>query len=103
MKTRLHPEADAELQAAAQWYEDRGQGFGERFLREAIDAFIAIEKHPHRFSRVTYRTKREVRAVLLDHFPYHVIYEVKENENQCLIVAVAHGARRPGYWRSRLY
>jgi len=51
MKLTLHPEAEKELQAAAQWYENRVMGLGEIFLSEAIDAFIAIEKHPERFAR----------------------------------------------------
>jgi toxin ParE1/3/4 len=100
MKSRIDSEADAELQAAAQWYEDRVSGLGERFLNEALAAITEIEKHSHRFSRVPYRTKAEVRQVLLDHFPYHLIYEVRENE--CIILAVAHAARRPGYWRNRM-
>ena len=60
----------------------------------------AIERNPRRFSRVRYRTSREVRRRLLDHFSYSIIYEVRPME--CVAVAVAHTARRPGYWRSRL-
>ena len=100
MRTRLHPEADAELQAAAKWYEDHQPGLGERFLDEAVTALTAIERNPRRFSRVRYRTSREVRRRLLDHFSYAIIYEVRTSE--CVVVAVAHTARRPGYWRSRL-
>ena len=99
MRVRLHPEADDELQAAAQWYEDQA-ALGERFLVEAIDAFSAIEKYPRRFGRVSYRTKREIRRRMLDHFPFSVIYEVTATE--CVVVAIAHAARKPGYWRDRL-
>ena len=100
MRAGLHPEAELELQAAAQWYEQRVAGLGERFLSEAIDAFIAIERHPNRFARTRYRTARQVRQRSLDHFPYLVVYEVREAEG--LVVAVAHAAQRPGYWRDRL-
>lgn len=100
MIARLHPEADVELQAAAQWYEDRVAGLGERFLAEAVDAFVAIEKHPRRFARVRHRTSREISRRLLTHFPYRVVYEVRETE--CIVVAIAHAARRPAYWRDRL-
>jgi plasmid stabilization system protein ParE len=100
MTVRLHPEAERELQAAAQWYEERVEGLGERFLSEAIDALTAIEKHPRRFARSRYRISREIRQRSLHHFPYLVTYEVKESV--CLVIAVAHGAQRPGYWRDRL-
>jgi hypothetical protein len=61
MKVRLHPDADEELQAAAQWYEDRVAGLGERFLTQAIDALAEIEKHPRRCTRTKHRTGREIR------------------------------------------
>lgn len=96
MRVRLLPEADAELTAAAQWYENRGPNLGERFLAEAVDAFTAIGRTPHRFARVRYRTPREIRRRLLYHFPYAVVYEVRKDE--CLVVAAAHAARKPAYW-----
>jgi toxin ParE1/3/4 len=100
MNVRLHPAADEELKAAAQWYEDRGAGLGERFLDECVDALLRIEHHPRRFGRARYRTSREIRRKLLDHFPYAIVYEVRAEE--CVVVAVAHVRRRPGYWRERL-
>ena len=100
MKVRLHPAADEELTAAAQWYEDRSAGLGERFLDECVGALLAIERHPRRFAKARYRTSREVRRKLLDHFPYAAVYEVRAEE--CVVLAVAHARRRPGYWRERL-
>lgn len=100
MSLRLLPEADAELTAAAQSYENVSSGLGERFLSEAIDAFFLIERHPRRSSRVPFRSRREIRRRLLDHFPYAIVYEVRSAE--CLVIAVAHAARKPAYWRKRL-
>jgi hypothetical protein len=37
---------------------------------------------------------------MFDHFPYSIIYEVMAME--CVNIAVAHAARKPGYWRDRL-
>ncbi|MFO0453014.1 MAG: hypothetical protein ACK52I_30875 [Pseudomonadota bacterium] len=37
--------------------------------------------------------------MLNDGFPYSVVYV--ERDGALLVVAVAHGARRPGYWRQR--
>jgi len=100
MKLRLLPEADAEVMAAAQWYENQSPGLGERFLSETIDSFSVIERLPRRSARVHFQTTRDIRRRLLDHYPYAVVYEVRTSE--CLVVAIAHAARRPGYWRDRL-
>jgi plasmid stabilization system protein ParE len=97
---RLLPAAEEELIGAAQWYESRAAGLGERFLAEAIDAFVAIEKHPERFAIARTSAGNSIRRKLLDHFPYAIVYQLGEDE--CLVVAVAHASRRPGYWRQRL-
>ena len=48
MEAPILPEAEAEIRAAAQWYQDRQAGLGEQFLEELVDTLIAIEKHPRR-------------------------------------------------------
>ena len=99
MKVRLLGEADEEL-TAAKWYENRSAGLGGRFLGEAIEGFSSIGRYPRRFARVRFRSGREIRRLLLPHFPYALVYEIREAE--CLVVAVAHTARRPKYWAKRL-
>lgn len=100
MTVRLLGEAEQELTAAAQWYEQRSAGLGGRFLEEAGEGFSAIGRNPRRYLRVRFAKHREVRRYLLPHFPYAVIYEIREVE--CLVAAVSHTARRPGYWAKRL-
>jgi plasmid stabilization system protein ParE len=101
MKLRILREAEAEIQAAAQWYEDRRSGLAEIFLAEVQDAFAAIQDHPNRYPRpVAVSTKRDVRRIGLSRFPYSVIFEITKNE--VLVAAVAHAHRRPGYWRNRI-
>jgi toxin ParE1/3/4 len=99
MTVQFLAEADAELKAAAAWYESKRSGLGERFLVEAIDAFIAIEKYPLRYSRVSYRTHRHIRRRLLEHFPYAIVCEVFEN--RCVVLAVAHTKQKPQFWSGR--
>jgi len=38
-----------------------------------------------------------LRAVVLERFPFKVLYRV--SSNVIVVVAVAHDRRRPGYWR----
>ena len=101
MNLRILPEAEAEIQAAAQWYEGRRRGLSDLFLAAVGDAVEAIERHPSRYPwPIGVRTKRNVRRFLLSEFPYLVVYEIIEHE--LLVVAVAHAQRRPGYWRRRI-
>ena len=51
-------------------------------------------------SRERYRSKLEIRSRMLTHFPYFVVFAVREAD--CVVIAIAHAARRPGYWRERL-
>ena len=39
------------------------------------------------------------RKFLLRRFPYGVVYRITKSAIQ--VIAVAHGRRRPGYWKSR--
>lgn len=101
MRARWIAEAEAELNAAAQWYEERKEGLGEEFLSEVVDAFVAIEKNPLRFPPPpNLRSPRTIRRRLLPRFPYSIIYEV--NETEIRILAVAHAGQRPRYWIKRL-
>ena len=62
MRARLLPEAEEEIRAAAQWYEDQLAGLGGQFLEEVIDALLAVERHPRRFAlHGRLRTPREIR------------------------------------------
>jgi hypothetical protein len=100
MTARILPEAEAEIQASAQWYEDQA-GLGDAFLNAVVEALLSIERHPRRYARYErLRMHRELRRHLLAGFPYSVIYEV--GATGILILAVAHLKRRPNYWRRRL-
>ena len=100
MNARFLPEVDAEVRAAAQWYEDHQPGMADRFLDAVLAAQFEIEKYPLRFRPPPgVRTTRPARRRLFDGFPYIMIHEVRDFA--LLIVAVAHTSRKPGYWRNR--
>ena len=100
MNARFLPEVDAEVHAAAQWYEDHQPGMADRFLDAVLAAQFEIEKYPLRFPPPPgVRTTRPVRRRLLDGFPYTMIYELRDDE--LLILAIAHTSRQPGYWKNR--
>jgi hypothetical protein len=101
MNARFLPEAKAEVGDAAAWYDDREPGLGDRFLDAVLEAQSDVEQHPDRFPPPRHvRASRALHCRRIRGFPYSMIYEVREHE--LLVLAVAHGRRKPGYWTKRI-
>lgn len=92
---RFHPAADAELLAATEWYVERSAAAAVGFVREVEHALTRIAEAPERYPLTRFGRRR---FVLLN-YPYDVVYRVTRADIE--IIAVAHHARRPAYWRSR--
>lgn len=94
---RRHPEAEAELLAAAEWY-DEAAGLGPDLVAE-VRAFSArIADAPESFPPDP--EMEEVRRARLKQFPYWLVFTMQDEE--IFIVAVAHVRREPGYWLKRV-
>lgn len=92
----LHPAAIEEAVAAALWYRERSPRAAKRFVDELNQVLKRILEAPHRWPRSTNGTRK----LNLPCFPFAVIYW--EMQDVVRILAVAHGRRRPGYWKYRL-
>lgn len=92
----LHPAAVEEAEMAARWYRERSPRAAARFVDEVSRAIDKILDAPLRWPRGPHDTRK----AKLPCFPFAVIYRGSDELIQ--ILAVAHGRRRPGYWRSRL-
>ncbi len=84
-----------DAEAAARWYAARSPTAAIRFSAELDDAEAAILERPEAWPRADQGTRR----YLLRRFPFSVVYRIERS--RILIVAVAHGRRRPGYWKNR--
>ena len=92
MHVSFHPRAREEVEDAQAWYEERS------LLAAAGEISVALRRigeAPRRYPVAEHGTRR----ILLERFPFSVHYRV--NEEEIVIVAVAHQKRRPGYWASR--
>lgn len=90
------PEAATELHEAVAWYESRQEGLGVRFHNEVLEICRAIIQQP-----LLWRERSGgYRRVNCPVFPHYLAYFIRGN---CVLVAaVAHGHRRPDYWKGRL-
>jgi toxin ParE1/3/4 len=93
-----HPEARAEFDAAAERYESLSVGLGESFVDEVEAVVARIEEVPAQFP-FWEGNPRVRKAVLPETFPFVVFF--REMDECIRVLAVAHGARKPGYWARR--
>jgi hypothetical protein len=97
----FHPEARAELLAAAVWYDERRAGLGDDLVAEVNAVLEEFAAAPMRFPLWPGLSDATpaIRRVVLSRFPYVVACEV--HPSHVLVLAVAHGRRRPLYWLTR--
>lgn len=95
MAVAFIPEANEEFFDAMTYYESKSAGLGARSLAEVQAATSKIEALPETWPTVSRRCRR----VLVDVFPYGLIYQL--HQYALYVIAVAHLKRRPGYWRRR--
>jgi plasmid stabilization system protein ParE len=88
--------AASEYEAAIDWYFERSPFAAQKFAVEVNHAIENIARYPQRWPAHLMGTRR----LFLRHFPFTVIY--RELPSVIQILAVAHGHRRPGYWKRRL-
>jgi len=91
----FHPAADEELLEATDWYVRRSATAAAGFVREIEHALARILEAPERYPLTRFGRRRFV----LMSYPYDIVYRVTRSEIE--IIAVAHHARKPAYWRER--
>ncbi|KAB2942516.1 MAG: type II toxin-antitoxin system RelE/ParE family toxin [Hyphomicrobium sp.] len=96
MNVDFYPAAAAELELAAQWYEERSIGLRQEFLTEFRPGVRQIMEHPHAWQHLGCG----VRRYRLGRFPYGIVYVTEDD--QIVVLAVGHLRRKPGYWKPRL-
>jgi toxin ParE1/3/4 len=96
---KLHPEARIELQASVSFYRERaGEPWASRFKERVAEGLKAIAANPERYPPVP--DMPGVQKFRLKQFPFSLLYI---NRGDSLwVVAIAHGSRKPGYWKQRV-
>jgi plasmid stabilization system protein ParE len=97
MNVRIHRLAVAEIDHEVDYYESRQAGLGAE-LEDEIDAvFALILQFPE--AAPQWRNRLDRRVAVLDRFPFTIPYQIIGED--IVILALAHTARRPGYWSRR--
>ena len=85
-------EALRDYESAVAWYLTRSYATASKFALQVRVATERIGDHPQRWPIGPEGTRKFV----LKQFPFAIIY--RELAAKILVVAVAHGKRRPRYW-----
>lgn len=101
MPIEILEEALEEAAEAAAWYEKECKGLGFDFFESVEAAFDVIEDKVLPLSPMPNEINLiGVKRLILKRFPFDIV--VLERSTKTIIIAVAHQARKPGYWRERI-
>lgn len=94
---RFVPQARRELHAAARWYNSRAPGLRADLVSRVDAVLERIVQAPQEFP--IWRSGPYRKARLERFKAYNVFF--RERETDIVVVALAHGRRKPGYWARR--
>jgi len=92
----IHPAAAQDTVQAARWYAKHSARAAAAFREEISRAIEQVRANPQRWLAGPHGTRR----LLMRTFPFALVY--RELPGAIQLLAVAHGHRRPGYWKDRL-
>lgn len=92
----FHPAAIAEAEDVSIWYRKRSRLAAKRFVEEFKLTIRKILKAPERWPE----SSKGTRKAKLPCFPFFIVYRIAGTKVE--VIAIAHGHRRPEYWKDRL-
>ena len=97
-RLEVRPQVWNDIAAAAEWYNSRESGLGEKFAWAVRDRIEDVRKQPL-LARIR-DSRRSVRWVFPRRFPHRVIYRVEADV--VLVIAVIHAAQHDRRWKERV-
>jgi plasmid stabilization system protein ParE len=91
----VRSEAAGDIEEAYRWYDRARHGLGDEFLAAVRAGLDRVSERPEQFPVIHRKTRR----VLLQRFPYSLLYRVEPGA--ILVVAVFHAKRDSRVWRAR--
>jgi len=91
----IRKEAEEDIKAAYQWYEEQRINLGVAFVEEVDSKLGEIEEHPDLYIEIM----SNVRRALCKRFPYSIYFTYKNTD--IIVIAVLHQRRSPALWQAR--
>ncbi len=86
-----------EIDEAVFWYERQLHGLGNRFLFELNNCIEKLREQPKSYLII----EAPVRRILLQSFPYKLLFFVKD-ENEIVIIALVHTKQSKRFIKKRI-
>jgi plasmid stabilization system protein ParE len=96
-KVKIEPDALADLQAIADWYNEAQTKLGKRFQDTAIKQINSLSTNPQVYA-IRYK---EIRCMLVKKFPYMVHFYINESSNSVEVLALISTSRNPKIWEEK--
>ena len=94
-RIRLHPEAAADAEHAANWYAERSVSAAKGVLAELNLVLGRVVENPVRWPKY----KLGARRYVFPRYPFSLVYRIMDDDIE--VIAVAHHRRRQDYWTRR--
>jgi plasmid stabilization system protein ParE len=88
---KLHEKAYREYIEAYEWYEERQERLGDRFMNNVEKRLHQISEHPYHYPN----KHGNYREAKVEDFPFMIVYEVFKQKQLIHIAAIYHGKRSP--------
>lgn len=89
--------AEDDIREAFLWYEGQKDNLGSLLEDDVNKAIDSLQSNPLK-TQVRYGNTR---IFFLQKFPYGIHFQVNEEQNTILIIAVLHTAQDPQKWKAR--
>lgn len=99
MNYSLEIRADAleDIEEAASWYEEHKTGLGTDFVKTVLASIDSLLVNP--FVHRLRDRRRNVRWILINRFPYKVVYKIRDR--YVTVLAILHTAQHERRWKER--
>ena len=91
MKVTFHPSVRRDLRGILDYYDERSDSAGDQFYAAFDEARRKIKMAPRQFHLLDDCRRR----CDLAKFPYHLVFEIEEDE--VFITVLRHNKRHPGF------
>ncbi len=91
----IRAKAEADMLAAARWYEEQSPGLGTEFLRATEICIASVSRNPSMYAAMY----RNIRRALFRRFPYGLFFLLLDDT--LIVVACLHGRQSLAKLRHR--
>jgi mRNA-degrading endonuclease RelE of RelBE toxin-antitoxin system len=91
-KFSLHPDTQKDFTEAYEWYQDKTEGLGERFLKAVRKKIEEIATNPEIYGS---KGRKGYREAKLNLFPYVIGFKIYEKKKSIFISSIHHLKKHP--------